>query len=210
MTTTQRRVKLSIVVLLIYSVLQIAGQLAFAQPAPSLTRVAIQRQLTGRLSVRQNKAIVVNDLRASTGAAILSGATLETKTDEFATVDLGPLGKLDIGQNTRVILSFDERGTVKAMVEVGCVKLTANKGTTGEVLTPKGSVGMTQAATGGVIEMCLQPGADSPTTGAGDVGAGTTEGTAGGGSRIWIAPVVIAGSLAAMTPLFFQDNPSPS
>jgi hypothetical protein len=210
MTTTQRRVKLSIVVLLVYSILQIAGQLAFAQPAPSLTRVAIQRQFLGRLSTRHNKPIVVNDLRASTGAAILSGATLETKSNEFATVDLGPLGKLDIGQNTRVILNFDEKGTVRAMVQVGCVKLTANKGTAGEVLTPKGTVGTTEAATGGVIEMCLQPGAESPTMSAGDVGAGSPEETIPHGSRLWIPAVVIGGGLASLTPLFFQDNPSPS
>ena len=203
MTTTQRRVKLSIVVLLIYSILQIAGQLAFAQPGPSLTKVAIHQQLVGRLTTANNKPVTVNGVSASTGAAITSGATIETRADESATVELGPLGRLNISPNTKVVLTFDETGAVKALVMAGCVTLIANKGTKGEVATESATVGTTDPAAGGSVGNC--PGAPAPPPPSGDGGGGLF----GIGTAATVA-IFTAGGLAALTPLFFQDNPSPS
>jgi len=204
MTTTQRRVKLSIVVLLIYSILQIAGQLAFAQPRPSLTKVAIHQQLLGRLTTANNKPVTVNGVSASTGAAITSGATIETTADESASVELGPLGRVNISPNTKVVLTFDETGAVKALVIAGCVTLVANKGTKGEVATESATVGTTDPATGGSVGNC--PGTPAPPPPSGDGGGG---GLFGIGTAATVA-VFTAGGLAALTPLFFQDNPSPS
>ena len=203
MTTTRSKMKATIVVLLVYSILQIGVQLAFAQPAPAVTKVAIQQQLLGRLSTR-NQSITVNGLSASNGAAIASGATIETKAGEFATVDIGPLGKVDIGENTKVVLTFDASGQLKATVETGCVNLTGNKGTTGEVVSSGGTVGTTNPATGGVVTMC-PPSPGPPPTPPGDGGGGLF----GLGTAATVA-IFTAGGLAALTPLFFQDNPSPS
>jgi hypothetical protein len=203
MTTTRRKVKATIVVLLVYSILQIGAQLAFAQPASSITKVAIQQQLVGRLTTANNKPVTVNGVSASTGAAIASGATIETRADESATVELGPLGRLTIAPNTKVVLTFDETGAVKALVMAGCVTLIANKGTKGEVATESATIGTTDPAVGGTIANC--PGAPAPPPPSGEGGGGLF----GIGTAATVA-VFTAGGLAALTPLFFQDNPSPS
>jgi len=205
MTTTRSKVKATIVVLLVYSILQIGVQLAFAQPAPSLTKVALHQQLVGRLTTANNKPVTVNGVSASTGAAIASGATIETGADDSATVELGPLGRLNISSNTKVVLTFDETGAVKALVMAGCVTLVANKGTKGEVATESATVGTTDPAAGGTIGNC--PGAPPP-------GVPPSGGDGGGGLfGLGTAATVLifaTGGLAALTPLFFQDNPSPS
>jgi hypothetical protein len=99
------------------------------------------------------------------------------------------------------------------------VILRAKKGTTGEIETEKGSIGKTDPATGGVLEMCYTQGAAAPVTGPGvATGAGATAptgATAGGGGLFGLGvpatiAIVAAGTAAGLTPLFFDDNPSPS
>ena len=218
MTTTRRKMKTTIAALLIYSTLQVSGQLAFANSGPPATKVAVQQQLVGRLTTRDNRPVAVNGLSAASGAAITSGATIETKAGESATVDLGSLGRLDISPNTKVVLTFDERGELKALVTFGCVILTANRNTRGEVATEKGVVGTTDPAVGGVVEMCIQPGSE-PIVGSGvAAGAGAGGGAAGatGAGGIFgigipaTIAVLVGGGLAAITPIFLQDNPSPA
>jgi hypothetical protein len=203
MTTTRSKVKATIVVLLVYSILQISVQLAFAQPTPAITKAVIPLQIVGRLTTKDNKPITVNGLSASTGAAIASGATIETKADESATIQLGPLGRLEIAENTKVVLTFDDTGAVKALVMNGCVTLIANKGTKGEVATESATVGSTDPAAGGTVANC--PGGPAP----GPPPSGGGGGLFGLGTAATVA-IFTAGGLAALTPLFFQDNPSPS
>ena len=204
MTTTRSKIKTTTVVLLVYSILQIGVQLAFAQPAPAVTKVAVQQQVVGRLTTTNNQPVTVNGLSASSGAAIVSGATIETKAGEFATVDVGSLGRVEIGENTKVVLTFDANGQLKAAVETGCVNLTGKKGTTGEVTSPSGTVGTINPATGGVVTMCPPPPGPPPVP-PGEGGGGLF----GLGTAATVA-IAIGGGLAALTPLFFQDNPSPS
>jgi hypothetical protein len=203
MTTTRSKIKATIVVLLVYSILQIGVQLVFAQPAPAVTKVAIPQQVVGRLTTTNNQPVTVNGLSASSGAAIASGATIETKAGQFATVDLGSLGRVDIGENTKVVLTFDGNGQLKAVVETGCVNLTGKKGTTGEVTSPSGTVGTINPGTGGVVTMCPRPPGPPPAPpgeGGGLFGLGTTATLA----------IVGAGDVALWTYLILQDNPSPS
>ncbi|HEY8223672.1 MAG TPA: hypothetical protein VIG25_00250 [Pyrinomonadaceae bacterium] len=200
MTTTKRRVKATVAALLIYSTLQLAGQAAFAGGASSVASVSVPQQLVGRLSTRDNKPVMVNGLSAATGASVASGATIETKAEESASVNVGPLGRLDISPNTKVVLTFGP-GELKALVNFGCVKLTALKNIRGEVATEQGTVGTTDPATGGVIENC-KPGTTPAVVGQG-----------GGGVLFGLdlpqtIAVLTGGGLAALTPLFFQENPS--
>src|SRR5215210_2348914 len=121
----------AIAALLLFSIVQIG------RAAPGAT--TIPQQLAGRLKTSNNQPVTINGLSANTGASILSGATIETGPAQSATVDLGPLGSLDITPNTRVVLTF-EQGNWKATVISGCVTLKAEKGTTGELTTEQGAV----------------------------------------------------------------------
>ena len=210
----------AIAALLLFSILQIGLQIGFAEPNDTSNATPLAPQLVGRLTTRNNQPIMVNGLSANTGASIVSGATLETGADQSATVNLGPLGSLDIAPNTKVTLNFDGQGNVNALVAVGCVILRANKGTTGEIATAQGSAGKTDPAVGGVLEMCFQQGAAAPVVGPGvAVGAGAGAGApagaaaAGAGGLFGLGlpatvAILAAAGVAATTPLFFQSNPS--
>ena len=204
--------------LLFFIIAQIGLQVGFAEPTVT-TAIPIIPQAVGRLTTSNNQPIQVNGLSAATGASILSGAMLETGANQTATINLGALGSVDMAPNTKFVLTFDDQGSFKALVTIGCVKVTARTNATGEIATEQGSLGKTNPATGGVLEMCNQPGA-APVVGPGvagnaGVGAGTPAGAAasGGGGLFglgWPATIAIVSSAtaAALTPLWFQDNPS--
>src|SRR5687767_7963494 len=212
MNLKRRKASIAVAALLTFSILQIGLQVGFATPSATTTESLIVQQIVARLGTRNNQPITINGQSANTGASILSGATLETGADQSATVNIGPLGTVDISPNTRVVLTF-EQGNIKALVIHGCVIVTARQNTTGEIATEQGSVGKTDPAAGGVLEMCFAQGAAVPVVGPGvAVGAGAgapagaaTAGAAGGlfglGVPATIA-IVTAGTAAGLTPLF--------
>ena len=223
MTIKRRKASAAIAALLLFSISQVGLQIGFAKPNAPRTATVIPQQVIGRLATRNNQPITVNGQSASTGASLVSGATIETAADQSATVNLGPLGSVDISPNTKVVLTF-ETGSLKADVVYGCVILRARKNTTGEITTEKGSIGKTDPAAGGTLEMCFQQGASAPVVGPGvAVGAGATAGPAGaaaaGAGGLFglgvpaTVAIIAAGTAAGLTPLFFDDgpnNPSPS
>jgi len=212
----------AIAVLLLLSIAQVGLQVGLAEPASATTAASLPQQFIARLTTRNNQPITVNGASASTGASILTGATIETGADQSATVNLGPLGSLDIAPNTKLVLTYDDQGNVKALVIYGCVILTAKKKTNGEVATEQGSAGKTDPAAGGVLDVCFPQGATAPTVGQGaaaaagaGVGAGAPAAAGGGGGLFGLgtaATVAIFAGIgaAALTPLAFQDNPSGS
>lgn len=187
----------------------IAALLLFSIVRLGLAATPIPQQLAGRLKTSNNQPITINGLSANTGASILSGATIETGANQSATVDLGPLGSLDITPNTKVILTF-EQGNAKATVITGCVTLKAKKGTTGEIANEQSSISKSDPLAGGTLNNCSPTGSTPPqnpgTSGQGTPGQG---GLFGLGKAATIAILIAAGA-AASTPLFFQDNPSGS
>lgn len=219
----RRKAITAVAALLLFSVSQIGLQIGFAEPKSTTTPV-VPQQIVARLKTRNNQPIMVNGQSMATGASILSGATIETAADQSATVNVGPLGSLDISPNTKVILTF-EQGKLNAEVIYGCVILTARKSTTGEITTEKGSIGKTDPAAGGALEMCYTQGAAAPVVGRGvaqgaGAAAGSTAGAtaAGGGGLFGLGvpatiAIVAASTAAGLTPLFFPDssnNPSPA
>jgi hypothetical protein len=193
----------AIAALLLFSIIQISLQVGFAEPINTTNATPIPQQIVARLTTRNNQSITVNGLSATTGASILTGATIETGADQSATVNLGPLGSLDIAPNTKLVLTYDDQGNVKALLIYGCAVLTAKKKTNGEIVTEQGTLGKTDPAAGGVLKHCFGPGATTtpnpPQTGGG--------GLFGLGTAATVA--IFAGiGAAALTPLAFQDNPS--
>ena len=211
MNPKRRNVSRAIAAFLLFSVSQIG----------LATRVtAVPQQFIARLTTRNNQPITVNGLSANTGASIVTGATIETGADQSATVNLGPLGSLDIAPNTKLVLTYDDKGNVKAVIVYGCAILTAKKKTTGEIATEQGSAGKTDPAAGGVLDVCFPQGATAPTVNQGaaaaagaGAGASTAPAAAGGGGLFGLgraATIAIFAGIGAvaLTPLAFQDNPS--
>lgn len=202
-----------IAALLLLAIVQIGVQVGLAEPSNATTPDVVPQQVVARLTTRNNQPIQVNGLSASTGASILTGATIETGADQSATVNLGPLGTLDIAPNTKLVLTYDDQGNVKAMLVYGCAILTAKKKTTGEIATEQGTAGKTDPAAGGVLNVCFPQGAAAPTVSNTLPTAPAVH--AGGGGLFGLGKAatiaIFAGiGAAATTPLFFQDNPSGS
>jgi hypothetical protein len=148
----------AIAALLLFSIAQVGLQVGLAEPVNNATNVTpIPQQIVARLSTRNNQPITVNGLSATTGASILTGATIETGADQSATVNLGPLGSLDIAPNTKLVLTYDDQGNVKAVLIYGCVVLSAKKKTNGEVATEQSTLGKTDPA----ASMCARSEAPS-------------------------------------------------
>lgn len=223
MNMKRRKALTAIAALLLFSVSQIGLQLALAEPRPLRTTPVIPQQIVARLATRNNAFVTVNGQSAATGASLLTGTTIETAGDQSATVNVGPLGSVDISPNTKVVLTF-EQGMLKADVIYGCVILTARQNTTGEITTEKGSIGKTDPAAGGTLEMCYTQGAAAPVVGPGvaqgaGAGAGPAGAAAAGGGGLFglgvpaTIAIIAAGTAAGITPLFFPDdntNPSPA
>ena len=224
MNLKKHRASKVVAMLVLFAMAQVAIQIGFAAPTTSAIPVApIPQQFIARLTTRNNQPITVNGNSATTGASILTGATIETGADQSATVNLGPLGSLDIAPNTKLVLTYDDNGNVKAVIIFGCAILTAKKKTKGEVATEQGgTAGKTDPAVGGILDICFPPGATSPIVGQGaaaaagaGAGAGAAAGAAaaGGGGLFGLgtaATVAIFAGIggAALTPLAFQSNPS--
>jgi len=205
-----------IAALLLLAIVQISLQVGLAEPNNTTTPVAVPQQLVARLTTRNNQPITINGLSANTGASILTGATIETGADQSATVNVGPLGNLDVAPNTKLVLTYDDQGNVKAVLVYGCAILAAKKKATGEIATEQGTAGKTDPATGGVLNVCFPQGAAAPTVSTTAPSIPATTGAGGGGGGLFglgkaatIAIVASAGAVA-LTPLIFQDNPSGS
>jgi hypothetical protein len=204
-----------IAALLLFSMLQLGLQVGLAEPNDTTNPVAVPQQIVARLTTRNNQPITVNGLSANTGASILTGATIETGADQSATVNLGSLGLLDIGPNTKLVLTYDDQGNVKAVIVYGCAILMAKPKTNGEIATEQGTAGKTDPVAGGVLNVCFPQGAAAPTVGTGVIGSAPTSTGGGGGGLFGLgraATIAIFAGIgaAALTPLAFQDNPSGS
>jgi hypothetical protein len=202
MNQKRRNGSRAIAAFLLFSIAQIGLQIGFAEPNEVTSATPVPQQVIARLTTRNNVPITVNGLSASTGATILTGATIETGADQSATVNLGPLGSLDIAPNTKLVLTYDDDGNVKVLLIFGCAVLSAKEKTKGEVVTEQGKSEKNDPAAGGVIRMCFGVTPTAPTSG----GAG---GLFGLGRAATIAIFSGIGAVA-LTPLWFQDNPSGS
>ena len=214
MNQKRRRGSRVIAALLLLAIVQISLQVGLAEPNDTTTPVIVPQQIVARLTTRNNQPILVNGLSANMGASILTGATIETGADQSATVNLGPLGTLDVAPNTKLVLTYDDQGNVKAVLVYGCAILTAKKKTSGEIASEQGTAGKTDPAAGGVLNVCFPQGAAAPTVTNTLPTAPAAAGGGGGGlfglgTAATIAIFSGAGAVA-LTPLFFQDNPSGS
>ena len=111
----------------------------FARSNASTQPAGTALVLSGRIVTPQNKPVMVNANSVPSGTTIFSGAQIQTPAQTGATIDLGPLGRVDVGPATRLTLTFSE-GNVSINVQTGSVVLTTNKGIKGSVTDPRGAV----------------------------------------------------------------------
>ncbi|MFN2456217.1 MAG: hypothetical protein ABR577_18605 [Pyrinomonadaceae bacterium] len=155
------------------------------------------QQFIARLTTTGNRPITINGASAVGGAAILTGATIETPDQVGATINLGSLGELDVAPNTLLTLEFDQNGNVKVTLKRGCTILRTRKNVNATIETEQGVAATNDKNKGGRSDVCFPLGAAQPTVNQGAAqaaGAGAGSGVAGGG----LSGGVIAGLVAAI------------
>lgn len=109
------------------------------------TPVLAGSPLMGKLKTRDNKPVMVNGKKATSGTTMLSGSEIQSPEQVGATVDLGALGRIDMAPKSDLTLTFDA-ASVSVQLRSGYVVLTTNKDISGQVTTPEGKVFRTDSS----------------------------------------------------------------
>jgi hypothetical protein len=183
--------------------------------------IPVPQQFIARLTgTKGNLPITVNGNSASIGASIITGAEIETGNDQYATINLGEIGTLEIGPNTKLRIDY-ENGKAKITVFTGCAVLRIKKNSEGEAATEQETAGKTEKKKGGILDLCFlngkatfnQGAAQSAITGA--AGGGPAGVGAGGGGGVfasigWPLTAAIFATAAALGIEAATGNPSVS
>lgn len=230
-TLRQRKAFHALALFLVFAVSQVYIQLNFAGPTGRVGEASgVPAQggpLTGKLITTDNKPVVVNGVNLNAGGTLLSGATIEVPDGVGATIDLGPLGQLDLAPNTKVVLEFSD-GQVRVRLVQGCAILRTKKGTDGQINTEQGTAAETdknctqddntQGDTNNkkrcVADVCFPLGASSPIVKQGAAAAAGAGAGGGGGIGAGTVGLIVGGVIGGTTGLVLAltdgDNPSPS
>jgi hypothetical protein len=219
-TTRRQRAVSALALLLIFSVAQVYVQVGFAVSAvESKDTSAITAQsggpVSGELITRDDQPILVNGISLKSGGTILSGATIDVPDGVGATINLGPLGQIDLAPNTQVVVEFED-GQIKVKIIRGCAIVRNKKGTSGEIYTEQGVAASNDSKKDGMADVCFPLGSPSPIVNAGaaanaGAGAGGGVGTGGGigtGTLYTIVFTTIGGGIITALVLNGGDNPS--
>ena len=185
MSIRQRKAYRAVAAILVLSFAQVGIQVTVAESSSNSSVLPIPQQLIlAKVERVRGTALSVNGNSATTGATITTASMIETGPDTAVTINLGPLGNLDLAPNTRLELTYDEN-KVKVRLITGCVILRTKKKKEGEVTTENNdSAGKTPAA-GGPLDICIPGGGGNPIVNQGAAaaaGAGTAGGAVAGGT----------------------------
>ena len=127
-----------------------------------------QRQRAAKLITSDNKPVLVNGNKASTGTTILSGATIEVPEGVAAEVGWKQQGDVLLSPETKATLVFSET-KIEVRLMQGGVHLTTTVGTTGVVNTEQGRAGTIGPEQAASLDVFFPPGAQSPIVDQGEV-----------------------------------------
>jgi hypothetical protein len=171
------------------------------------------QQFIARLTTTGNRPITVNGASAASGATLLTGVTIETPAAVGATVDLGPLGELDIAPNTELTLEYSD-GVIKVKLRRGCAIVKTKKNVIGTIDTPQGPAATTDPHTNRKkIDVCFPLGASEPIVNQGaaaaaGAGAGGANVAAGISTLAWA--LIITGSVIAAIIIGTRNGDNPA
>lgn len=108
--------------------------------------------------------ITIDGDEAQSGATVLSGSTVATGADGYATIDLGTLGRIELQPNTAVLVTLSSNKVVVKIASLGRVVQSLPSGVIGETRIDGGLARL--AVTQGQVE--LKSGRDQRTLNAGE------------------------------------------
>lgn len=186
----------TLAVLMVVSLSQICIQMGMAQGA---------RLISGRLTTSGGRPIMVNGASMTSGGTIMTGMTIETPDQVGASIDLGPLGVVEMEPNSIIELTFADDGTVRVNLKKGCAKVNHRGQGEGEIYTAEGASEKTNNNRKN-LGFCYVNGALNPAQQAATAGTG-----AGGTSNAlwWAIGLTIAGTVGGLAWGLRGGNNSP-
>ncbi|MCM3904027.1 MAG: hypothetical protein ND866_20185 [Pyrinomonadaceae bacterium] len=180
----------TIAILLTFAVAQVSLQIGLVQGQQFIARLT---------STRGNQPILVNGISAAAGASIVTGATIETLSDQTAEINLGSFGTLELAPNTQLRLEYDQNGNTKVTLIRGCAVLRSKKNAEGEIVTEQGPAAKNEKKKDSVLDVCFINGQTTVNqNAAANAISGVQAGTGGGGGGGGISGAATAGILAAV------------
>jgi hypothetical protein len=98
----------------------------------SMVALAAPVDVTGELTV--SGSVTVNGANAVSGATVFSDSTITTAKGSSAVVSLGKLGRVEVQEDSTLMLKFNDGGII-AMLDQGRVRLSTNVGVASTVTT---------------------------------------------------------------------------
>jgi hypothetical protein len=177
MSLRQRKGFKAIAVFLAFAFAQVYVQTSFAGPGATRVSMPLPQRFVARLTIRGGPSATVNGASASSGATVLTGATIETPDQVSATLDLGPLGTVELQPNSAIQIDFSDDGNVRVKVLRGCVAIKKRGPGEAEAYTAEGASEKTNNKRK-AMGFCYAQGNLNPLS---SVGAATAAGGGGGG-----------------------------
>jgi hypothetical protein len=213
-----RRESFRIIALLFgFAMLQAYVQFSFAEPASQTPAAFPPPQLLARLTTKGNLPISVNGISASSGASVANESIIETPANVDAIVDLGPLGSLDIEQQTNIKLEYDgncvaESGNITGPQQAALQKCSARVTVYSGCVTAHYKPGAYMQAVTQQQTLIAESDKTRKTAGTFKICSGTPAGAAAvAGGLGSLAKVAIAATIIGGTGLWpIIDNPSSS
>lgn len=173
---------------------------------PDNHRSSGSRATYGKVVTLGDRGITVNGNNVRSGATILSGSLIETPAEVSASLQLWPLGRLEIAPRTSLQLRYADK-QITVNLSQGCVVLTSYSGVSGTLSLPQGIVKHTGPEANDFVDVCVGSSGAAPLidegaairAGAGTcwAGAGSAVSATSSGFNPWYllgaAPLVVAG-----------------
>lgn len=120
------------------------------------------KAIYGRIATLDDKPVAVNGNSVCTGATVMSGSRIVTPAGVSASIQLWPLGRIELAQNTTLQVTYRE-GFVDIDLLAGCAILTTEAGVAGSVRTPQGTTERTGPEVRAFVDVCTgEQGAAAP------------------------------------------------
>lgn len=153
-----RIAKVITLLLLVPLILQLNTQKTSEAPEATLkgeaeNRVRGAQVLSGRLMSHFDRSLYVNGNSIRAGTTILPGQQVEVPSGTTASIDLKPMGRLELAPGTKLKLAFD-RERIDVLLLSGCVVLLTNKLIRGSVKTLAGKEERSDPLKGPSLEVC--------------------------------------------------------
>lgn len=204
----------ALAIMLTFALVQISLQLGFAAPRSSTFAALPPQGILAKVTTKDGSPILINGVSSPSGSSIATNTTIDS-TGVASTVDLGPLGTIDLHPGAKIVIEFEcppdqvdnpnpENCKVKTTVLAGCIIVNHKKGSKHDVVLENqqkiaGDDDDDEKKGGGAFTYCA-PG----------FALGALPAAAGLTWPLW-AGIIAAGILVPATlPVIFDEGSNPS